>query len=106
LSDTAYISKNLPLSPAEAAAIADHWHGRLDEATMRSHYVRGADRLWLGAELRRVHAARSQVRQAPGILWVGGLPVPVEFEISAWSTTETTLAIRPRALVSVVGRRR
>ncbi len=102
--DTAYISENLPLCPAEAAAIADVWHGGLGETTTWSHYVRGAERLWLGAELQRVGADRFGVRQVPGILWVRGLPVRIEFEMSAWSTGVTTMAIRPRGRLSIAGR--
>jgi hypothetical protein len=101
--DTAYISENLPIGPAEAAAIADVWHGRLGETATRSHYVRGAERLWLGAELQRVSADRFGVRQVPGILWVHGLPVRVELEMSVWTSGVTTMAIRPRGRFSIAG---
>jgi hypothetical protein len=100
---TTYISQKVPFAPAEAAAIADLWHARLGE-TRWSHYVRGADRLWLGAELSRVHADRSGIREAPGILWVRGLPVPISFELSVWSTGMTSMAIRPRGRVPIVSR--
>ncbi|HEY5250344.1 MAG TPA: hypothetical protein VIJ09_01705 [Acidimicrobiales bacterium] len=51
-----------------------------------------------------IHADRLGIRQTPGILWVRGLPGPIEFELSVWSPTVTTMAIRPRGLVSMVGR--
>jgi hypothetical protein len=101
--DAAYISENLPFCPAETAAIADLWHGRLDEANTWSHSVRATDRLWLGAELRRVTDDRFGIRQTPGILWVGGLPVRISFELSVWSTGMTTMAIRPRGRASIAG---
>jgi hypothetical protein len=96
MSDTAYISRNVPLCPAEAATIADEWHRRLGETAKGTRFIRCADRLWLSTELSPVDSDRLGVRRASGILWVGGRPVPIEFELSAWSTTATTMAIRPR----------
>jgi hypothetical protein len=104
--DTAYISRKLPVSPAEAATLADEWHRRLGQSTPGSRFIRYADRLWLSTELGPVDSDRLGVRQAAGLLWVGGLPVPIEFEMSVWSTTTTTLAIRPRGTWPVIRPRR
>jgi hypothetical protein len=94
--ETAYISRTLPVGPAEAATLADDWQRRLGETARGSRFIRYVDRLWLSRELGPVEADRLGVRRAEGLLWVGGLPVPVEFELSVWSSTATTLAIRPR----------
>jgi hypothetical protein len=99
--DTTYISRNLPFSPAEAATVADEWHRRLGETAKGGRFLRCADRLWLSTELGPVDTDRLGVRRAEGLLWVSGLPVPIEFEMSVWSTTATTLAIRPRGQWSV-----
>ena len=100
--DTTYISRNIPFCPAEAATIADEWHRRLGETVKGSRFIRCADRLWLSTEMSRVDASRLGVRHAAGLLWVGGFPVPVEFELTAWSTTATTVAIRPRSTTTVI----
>jgi hypothetical protein len=104
--DTAYVSRTLPLCPTEAAGIADLWHWGLDEISVGSRFVRAVDRLWLGGELSSVSPDPSAIRHTPGILWVCGRPVRVEFEIAAWSATATTVAIRPvgRASVTSTGR--
>jgi hypothetical protein len=104
--DTAYVSKTLPLGPAEAAGIADLWHWGLDEISVGSRFVRAVDRLWLGGELCAVSPDPSAIRHTPGILWVWGWPVRIEFEVAAWSATATTVAIRPvgRTPVTSTGR--
>jgi len=101
--DSTYVSTTIPLGPAEAATVADHWHRRLAQTAKASRFVRGADRLWLAPELGPVEADRFGVRRAPGILWVGGLPVPIEFELTVWSATTTVLAIRPRGRTPLFG---
>jgi hypothetical protein len=106
MSDTAYISRNVTVCPAEAASLADEWQRRLGETAKGSRFIRSADRLWLRTELRPVDSNRLGVRQAQGLLWVGGRPVRIEFELTAWSTTETTVAIRPRGLRPVTGSQR
>jgi hypothetical protein len=102
MSDTAYISRNISLCPAEAATVADEWHGRLVETAKSSRFIRCANRLWLSTEMGGVDSDHLVVRHASGILWVGTRPVSVEFEMSVWSTTATTLAIRPRSQSSVI----
>jgi len=104
--DTAYVSRNLPVCPAEAATIADEWHRRLGETAKGSRFIRCADRLWLRTELSPVDGDRLGVRRAAGILWVGGRPRAIEFELSVWSTTATTVAIRTRSTRSVIRSRR
>lgn len=100
--DTAYITRNISWCPAEAATVADEWHRRLCETAKSGRFIRGVDRLWLSTELGGVDSERLVVRRALGLLWVGRRPVPVEFEMSAWSTTATTVAIRPRSQSSVI----
>ena len=102
MSDTAYISRNISLCPAEAATLADEWHGRLGETAKSTRFIRCANRLWLSTELGGVDSDHLVVRHAAGILWVGTRPVPIEFEMSVWSSTVTTVAIRPRSRSSVI----
>jgi hypothetical protein len=100
--DTAYISRNISLCPAEAATVADEWHGRLGQTAKSRRFIRCADRLWLSTELDGVDSDLDVVRHASGLLWVGTRPVAIEFEMSVWSSTVTTLAIRPKSRSSVI----
>ncbi len=100
--DTAYVSKKLPLCPAEAAEVTDRWHRSLNETSVGSRYVRGTRYLWVGRDLSADSPDPDSLRHTPGVLFVLGRPVRVEFEVSQWSATETTLAIRPRAGASII----
>ncbi len=100
--DTAYVSKKLPLCPAEAAEVTDRWHRSLNETSVGSRYVRGTRYLWVGRDLDVDSPDPMSLRHTPGVLFVLGRPVRVEFELMEWSTTETTLAIRPRAGASII----
>lgn len=102
MSDTAYTSKKLPLCPAEAGGITDLWHHGLEETSIGSRYVRAGRGLWLGAEMSTESPDPYSVRHSPGVLFVLGRPVRIEFEIAQWSETETTVAIRPRAGMSIL----
>jgi len=100
--DSDYISKNIPLCPTEASGITDLWHRQLGEVSVGSRFVRAADRLWLSGEVRPGAHDQWPIRHIPGILWVRGRPVRVEFEISAWSATTTTVALRPQGWASII----
>jgi hypothetical protein len=100
--DTSYISKNVPLCPTEAAGITDLWYRQLDEVSVGSRFVRAADRLWLSGEVGPEAPEQWRIRHIPGILWVRCRPVRVEFEVSAWSATTTTVALRPQGWSSVI----
>jgi hypothetical protein len=102
MSDTAYISRNLSVCPAEAATLADEWQRRLGETAKGSRFIRYGNRLWLSSELSPIDGDRLGVRRATGLLWVAGRPRRIEFEMTVWSTTTTTLAIRPRSPKPVV----
>jgi hypothetical protein len=104
--DTAYISKKLPLSPAEAGGITDLWHHSLEETSIGSRYVRASRGLWVGVEMSSESPDPYSVRHSPGVLFVLGRPVRIDFEIAQWSETETTVAIRPRAGMSILGTER
>jgi hypothetical protein len=104
--DTAYISKKLPLCPAEAAGITDLWHRSLEETSIGSRYVRASRGLWVGAEMSSESSDPYSVRHSAGVLFVLGRPVRIELEIAQWSETETTVAIRPRAGMSILGTER
>ncbi|HXQ62629.1 MAG TPA: hypothetical protein VN796_09865 [Acidimicrobiales bacterium] len=100
--DTAYVSKKIPLCPVEAAAVTDLWHRSLNETSIGSRYVRGTRYLWMGRELSSSGPEGSALRHTPGVLFVLGRPVRIEFELTEWSATETTVAIRPRAGASII----
>jgi len=100
--DTAYVSKKLPLCPAEASEVTDRWHRSLNETSVGSRYVRGTRYLWVGRDLSADSPDPVSLRHTPGVLFVLGRPVRVEFEVSQWSATETTLSIRPRAGASII----
>ncbi len=103
MSDTAFVSKTLLLRPAEAGGIADLWHRGLAETSVGSRYVRAGGGLWLGSDLMPADPDPAGLRRAPGILWMRCRPLRIEFGLDAWSETQTSVSIRPRALPSVVG---
>ena len=57
--------------------------------------------MWLRRELAPQSCDETQLVRAFGILWIHALPVRMEFEVSAWSTTSSALSLRPLALHSV-----
>jgi hypothetical protein len=100
VSDT-YISTALPLSPSLAAEAAKDWHRNLIPLWAGSRFAKVDRRMWLRRELAPQSCDETQLVRAFGILWVHALPVRIEFEVSAWSTTSSALSLRPRALHSV-----
>jgi len=103
--DNAHASMQIPVRPPDAAAVADHWRGQLGRAPVR-RFVRPAARLWLWDGSSSSEPDPTPVRPMPGVLWVRGRPVWVYLELSAWSATSTTVAIRPRRLSLLIGTQR
>lgn len=98
---TTHISIPLPLSPSAASEAADAWQRRQPKLWRRSHLVRASRHLWLRHELEAGGADPTQLRRASGILWLHARPIRVEVELSVWSDSVTTVAVRPRRLRSV-----
>jgi hypothetical protein len=95
VSQTTYISIRLPSSPLAASEAIDAWHQRQPKLWRRSHLVRSRHDLWLRSEFDGEGADPTQLRRTSGVLWLQGRPVRVEFELSVWSDSITTMAIRP-----------
>lgn len=98
---TTHISIRLPLSPSAASEATDVWRRRQPKLWRRSHLVRAGHHLWLRQELEGGGVDPTQLRRASGVLWLHARPVRVEVELSVWSDSITTLAVRPKRLRSV-----
>jgi hypothetical protein len=98
---TTHISIRLPLSPSAASEATDAWQRRQPKLWRRSHLVRASHHLWLRHELVGGGADPTQLRRASGVLWLHARPIWVEVELSVWSDSITTMAVRPKRLRSV-----
>ncbi len=102
---SAHASTQIPVRPSDGAAVADHWRGQLGQAPVR-RFVRPAARLRLWDGSSSSEPDPTPLRPIPAVLWVRGRPVSVYLELSAWSATSTTVAIRPRRLSLLIGTQR
>jgi hypothetical protein len=95
---TTHISIPLPLSPSAASEATDAWQRRQPRLWRRSHLVRASRHLWLRHELEGGGADPAQLRRASGVLWHRARPIRVELQLSVWSDSTTTMAVRPKRL--------
>ena len=98
MNDCAYISKRVPIRPAQANGALDSWHRNLPRTRWVPGSVRCGDGLWISTEPQPQSVDRQQLRAIRGVLWFGGRPIRVYIELTEWSDTASEIAIRPSRL--------
>ena len=98
MNNNAYISRRLPIHPANAGVVLDSWCRGLRPIAVSERFVRAEGGLWLSADADRGTGGRHQLRSIRGLQWISGRPVSVRLELDAWSTDESQLALRPSSL--------
>jgi hypothetical protein len=98
MNDCAYISRRLPIQPAQANAALDSWHRNLPRTKWLPRSVRCGGGLWISTEPQPQSVDGQQLSTIRGVLWFGGRPIRVHLELAEWSATACEVAIRPSRL--------